>query len=162
MNEWLAASPRAELMHGMTGCRVSVADMADRPPRVLANGEVVDIGGKRIRYIDTPHVPHGWDAGVIFEETTRTLFCGDLFAHFGDPPALTQSEIVGPAMAGNEITYSTSLGPTTAPTIRKLADLAPATLAVMHGSSYTGDGAAQLHGLAAGYDERLRAALAAA
>ena len=69
----------AEIMHGATGCRVSIADMADRPPRVLANNEAVDIGGKRIRYIDTPHVPHGWDAGVIFDETTRTLFCGDLF-----------------------------------------------------------------------------------
>lgn len=162
LNEWLAAAPQAEPMHGMVGCRVSVDDMSDRPPRVLANGEIVDIGGKRIRYIDTPHVPHGWDAGVIFEETTRTLFCGDLFAHFGDPPALTQSEIVGPALAGSDTTYSTSLGPTTAPTIRRLAELAPTTLALMHGSSFAGDGAAQLRALAAGYDERLRAALAAA
>jgi len=161
LNEWLAAAPRAEAMHGMTGCRVSVADMADRPPRVLANGEIIDIGGKRIRYIDTPHVPHGWDAGVIFEETTRTLFCGDLFAHYGNPPALTHGDIVAPALAGSEATYSTSLGPVTAPTIRGLADLAPSALAVMHGSSFIGDGAAQLRGLAAGYDERLRLALAA-
>src|SRR4051812_48796406 len=113
MNEWLAAAPHVELMHGMTGCRVSVADMADRAPRVLANDEIVDIGGKRIRYIDTPHVPHGWDAGVIFEESTRTLFCGDLFAHFGDPPPLTRSDIVSLAMAGSDSTYSTSLGPVT-------------------------------------------------
>jgi flavorubredoxin len=159
MNEWLAAAPSAELMHGMVGCRLSVADMADRPPRTLADGEVVDIGGKRIRYIDTPHVPHGWDAGVIFEETTGTLFVGDLFTHFGRPAPLTRSEIVTPAMAGNDATYSTSLGPTTAPTIRKLAELQPTTLAVMHGSSFAGDGAAQLHGLAAAYDERLRAAM---
>ena len=77
MNEWLAAAPHAQLAHGMVGCHVSVADLADRPPRVLSDGEVVDIGGKRLRYIDTPHVPHGWDAGVIFEEETTTLFCGD-------------------------------------------------------------------------------------
>jgi flavorubredoxin len=87
MNEWLAAAPQAQLAHGMVGVGVSIADMADRPPRVLSGGELVDIGGKRLRYIDTPHVPHGWDAGVIFEETTRSLFCGDLFAHFGNPLA---------------------------------------------------------------------------
>src|SRR5258705_1900876 len=79
MNEWLAAAPAAQLTHGMVGCRVSVSDMADREPRVLSDGEVIDIGGKRFRYIDTPHVPHGWDAGVMFEETTGTLLCGDLF-----------------------------------------------------------------------------------
>jgi flavorubredoxin len=78
MNEWLAASPHAELMHGAVGCGVSITDMADRAPRVLADGEVVDIGGKRVRYIDTPHVPHGWDAGVMFEETTGTLLCFEL------------------------------------------------------------------------------------
>jgi len=75
-------------MHGAVGCTVSIADMADRPPRMLADGEVVDIGGKRIRYIDTPHVPHGWDAGVIFEETTATLLCGDLFTKRGGGPPL--------------------------------------------------------------------------
>jgi flavorubredoxin len=160
MNEWLAAAPHAELMHGMVGVRLSVADMADRPPRMLADGEVFDIGGKRIRYIDTPHVPHGWDAGVIFEENSKTLFVGDLFTHFGNPAPVTESEIVTPAMRGNDSTYSTSLGPATAPTIRKLAALNPNMLAVMHGSSFTGDGAAQLHGLADAYDERLRAALA--
>jgi flavorubredoxin len=64
MNEWLAAAPEAQLAHGVVGCRLSVADLADRSPRVLSDGEVIDIGGKRLRYIDTPHVPHGWDAGV--------------------------------------------------------------------------------------------------
>jgi flavorubredoxin len=159
MNEWLAAAPRAELAHGMLGCRLSVADMADRPPRVLADGEVVDIGGRRIRYIDTPHVPHGWDAGVIFEETTRTLFAGDLFAHYGRGPALTRSEIVGPATGSDDINGAVALGPTTAPTIRRLADLAPATLAVMHGSSFAGDGKGQLHALADIYERRVRAAM---
>jgi hypothetical protein len=72
MNEWLAAAPEAQLAHGVVGCRLSVADLADRSPRVLSDGEVIDIGGKRLRYIDTPHVPHGWDAGVLFEETTSS------------------------------------------------------------------------------------------
>jgi flavorubredoxin len=162
MNDWLAAAPHAELMHGMTGCRVSIADMADRPPRMLKDGEVIDIGGKRIRYIDTPHVPHGWDAGVIFEENTRTLFCGDLFTHYGDPSPVTTSEVVTAAMVGSDTTYSTSLTPITAPTIRKLAGLKPDLLAIMHGSSFSGDAPAQLHGLADAYDVRLKAALAAA
>ena len=159
MNEWLAAAPHSQLMHGMTGVRVSLADMADREPRMLKDGEVVDIGGKRIRYLDTPHVPHGWDSGIIFEETTKTLFVSDLFAHGGDPAAMTRSEIVSPAMAGTDPIYSTSLGPTTAPTIRKLAALQPEMLAVMHGSSFAGDGASQLHGLADAYDAHLRAML---
>jgi flavorubredoxin len=159
MNEWLAVAPPAELAHGMLACRLSVADMADRPPRMLTDGEVVDIGGRRVRYIDTPHVPHGWDAGVIFEETTRTLFAGDLFAHYGRGPALTRSEIVGPATASDDINMATALGPTTAPTIRRLASLEPAMLAVMHGSSFEGDGGAQLRALADFYDGRLRAAM---
>jgi flavorubredoxin len=160
MNEWLAVAPNAQVAHGMTGCMVSLNDMADRPPRVLANGEVIDIGGKRIRYIDTPHVPHGWDAGVIYEETTRTLFCGDLFTHLGNGPAITESDIVGPALAAEDIFYDTSLGPSIAPTVRRLADLAPRTLALMHGSSYAGDTVAALHELASAYDKRLRAAMA--
>jgi len=160
MNEWLAVAPHAELAHGMVGCRVSVADMADRPPRVLADGEAIDIGGKRLRYIDTPHVPHGWDAGVLFEEMTATLLCGDLFAHLGNPRALTDGDIVGPAMAAEDIFKQTSLGPTTAPTIRKLTDLNPRKLAVMHGASFAGDAAGALRALADCYDARLRAALA--
>ena len=160
MNEWLAVAPNAQVAHGMTGCLVSLNDMADRSPRVLSNGEVIDTGGKRIRYIDTPHVPHGWDAGVIYEETTGTLFCGDLFTHLGNGPAVTESDIVGPALAAEDIFYDTSLGPSIAPTVRRLADLAPSTLALMHGSSFAGDTAAALRELASAYDRRLRAAMA--
>jgi flavorubredoxin len=159
MNEWLAAAPHAELMHGETGCRVSIADMADRPPRVLTNNEVVDIGGKRIRYIDTPHVPHGWDAGVIFDEVTGTLFCGDLFARTGDGPPLTDKDIVGPAMDAEDSFMLTSLGPATAPNIRRLAELTPTTLALMHGSSFAGDAPSALRALADRFDARLRAAI---
>jgi len=159
MNEWLAAAPKAELMHGALGCRLSISDMADRPPRVLANGEIIDIGGRKVRYIDTPHVPHGWDAGVLFEETTQTLFCGDLFARLGDGPALTQSDIVEPAMQAEDFFALTSLGPTTASSIRGLASLRPKTLALMHGSSFSGDTVAAINALADRYDARLRAAL---
>ena len=111
MNEWLAAAPHAQAAHGMVGCMVSLNDMAVRPPRVLADGETIDLGGKRLRYIDTPHVPHGWDAGVLFEETSRTLLCGDLFAHTGNCPALTTSDIVAPALAAEDLFHQTSLGP---------------------------------------------------
>lgn len=162
MNEWLAAAPQAQVAHGMTGCMVSLEDMADRRPRALSDGEVIDIGARRVRYIDTPHVPHGWDAGVLYEETTRTLFCGDLFTHFGNGPAVTQADIVGQALETEDVFRASSIVPTTAPTIRKLADLAPATLAVMHGSSFAGDAGAALRSLADGYEARLRAGLEAA
>ncbi len=159
MNEWLAAAPQAQAAHGMTGCMVSLNDMASRPPRVLSNGEVIDLGGKRVRYIDTPHVPHGWDAGVLFEETSRTLLCGDLFTHTGNGRALVTQDIVGPALAAEDYFQYTSLCPSTAPAIGRLAELATARLAVMHGSSFEGDAAAALKSLAGAYDERLRRAM---
>lgn len=155
MNAWLAAAPRAQVAHGATACAVSLADMADRPPRVLADGETIDLGGKRVRYLDTPHVPHCWEAGLILEETTGTLFCGDLFTQVGDGAALTDGDIVAPALAAESMFHATSLGPATAPTIRRLAELRPRTLALMHGPSYGGDGAAALGALAEGYERLL-------
>jgi len=150
MNEWLAAAPNAEVMHGALACRLSITDWADRPPRVLANGETIDIGNRKVRYIDTPHVPHGWDAGVIYEETTQTLFCGDLFTQPGvghrplvDDDILTPSETFR-----RQMDYYAHSRDTTK-LIDKLADLAPARLACMHGSAWQGDGAAMLRTLGA-------------
>ena len=156
MNEWLAVAPRAEVAHGQTGCDVSLNDMADRPPRPLADGEVVDLGGgKRVRYIDTPHTPHGWDAGVLYEESTRTLFCGDLFTQTGEADALTEGDIVGPAIAAEDIFGYSALNPDMGATIRGLAGLKPRTLALMHGPAFRGDGAAALAALADDYDRRV-------
>ncbi|HTB65750.1 MAG TPA: hypothetical protein VK727_05940 [Steroidobacteraceae bacterium] len=135
MNEFLAVAPRAQVAHGALGCMVSLDDLCDRAPRKLADGEVIDLGGKRVRHIDTPHVPHNWEARVLFEETTHTLLCGDLFTHTGDGPALTQSDIVGPALAAEQLFHATALTVVTAATIRRLAALQPRTLALMHGSS---------------------------
>jgi flavorubredoxin len=135
MNEFLAVAPQAQVAHGALGCMVSLDDLCDRPPRKLADGEVIDLGGKRIRHIDTPHVPHNWEARVLFEETTKTLLCGDLFTHTGDGPALTDSDIVGPAVAAEDLFHATALTVVTAPTIRRLAALEPQLLAPMHGSS---------------------------
>lgn len=159
MNLWLQAAPRAQVLYCELGCQISVNDLADRPPRPLAQEEVVDLGGKRVRIIATPHVPHGWEAQVLYEETTKTLFCGDLFTHVGDGEPLTRGDIVEPAMAAEEMFHATSLGPFTAPTIRKLAELHPRRLALMHGSSFEGDAAAELNSLADRYEELLQAAV---
>jgi len=154
MNQWLAAAPQAEVMHGQTGVLVSLNDMADRPPRILADGEAVDLGrGRRVRYIDTPHIPHGWDAGVLYEEGTGTLLCGDLFTQLGDAPATTTGDIVGPAIAAEDLFHFSSLNPGMGGAIRRLAGLSPKMLALMHGPSYVGDGAAAL---ADDYDRRMR------
>jgi flavorubredoxin len=159
MNEWLAVAPEAQVAHGQTGCNVSLNDMADRAPRVLSDGEVIDLGrGKRVRYIDTPHIPHGWDAGVMYEESTGTLLCGDLFTQIGDGPALTEGDVVGPAIAAEDIFKYSCLNPGMGTTIRSLSKLAPRTLALMHGPSFAGDGAAALRALADDYDRRIRAA----
>ena len=156
MNEWLAAAPQAQVVRGGIGCMVSINDMADRPPRALADGEVIDLGGKRLRHLDTPQIPHGWDAGVLYEETTGTLLCGDLFTHIGDGPALTESDVVGPAQAAEDMFGASALTPMTAPTIRRLSRLSPRTLAIMHGSSFHGDGAAALNALADDCARRLQ------
>lgn len=157
MNEWLSVAPHAEVAHGETGCNVSLHDMADRAPRALANGEVIDLGGgKRVRYLDTPHTPHGWDAGVLYEETTGTLFCGDLFTQGGDNPALVENEIVSAAIATEDVFGYSALNPDMGTTIRGLAGLAPTTLALMHGPSFRGDGGKALSELADDYDRRAR------
>ena len=154
MNLFLAAAPNAEVAHGALGCMVSLNDLADRPPRPLDDGEVLDLGGKRIVHIDTPHVPHNWEARVLFEETTRTLLCGDLFTSLGNGPALSDDDPIGPAIEGEDLFHASSLGPSTAPTMRRLADLEPKVLAVMHGSSYQGDGGASLRSLADAYESK--------
>jgi flavorubredoxin len=154
MNEWLAVAPNAQIAHGGLGCMVSIDDMADRPARPLADGEVIDLGGKRVRHIDTPHVPHAWEARVLYEETTGTLLCGDLFSHLGRGAALTTDDIVEPAMEAEAVFRSSSLAPQTVVTLQTLAALEPTTLAVMHGASFTGDGGAALRDLANAYDQR--------
>jgi len=155
MNEFLAKAPHATVAHGALGCAVSLNDLCDRPPRGLADGEVIDLGGRRVRHIDTPHVPHNWEARLLFEETTRTLFCGDLFTHVGPASALTTSEIVGPAIEAEAIFHASALTPATGPTIRMLASLEPQTLAVMHGASTQTDCVGSLHALADAYDAML-------
>jgi flavorubredoxin len=156
MNEWLAASPNTQIVHGVTGCRLSIDDMADRPAVALSDGDMLDLGSRRVRFIDTPHVPHNVDAGVIYEEETATLFCGDLFAHGGNGPALTTSDILAPATTVGMGQY-TSLAPNTAAIIHGLAKLGPKRLAVMHGSSFAGDGGTALTGLANHYATSLEA-----
>ena len=156
MNEFLAAAPHAEVAHGTTGCLVSLDDLCIRAPRRLADGEVIDLGGKRVRHIDTPHVPHNWEARLLFEESTGTLFCGDLFTHFGDGPALTDGDIVGPALEAEALFHASALSPRTAPTIRALAALEPQVLALMHGSSTQHRCGESLLQLAGAYDSMIK------
>lgn len=155
MNQFLAAAPDAEVAHGALGCMVSLNDMADRPPVPLADGQVLELGRHRVRHIDTPHVPHGWEARVLFDETTGTLFCGDLLTQLGDVAPLVDDDVLTAAFFAEDVFGATCLTPATAPTIRRLADLGATTLATMHGSSFNGDAPATLQALADGYDERL-------
>lgn len=161
MNLWLQAAPHSQVAHGAVGCELSLNDMADRPPRPLTDGEVMDLGGRRVRQIPTPHVPHNWEAQVLFEETTGTLFCGDLLTHIGDVGPLTESDVIEPAMATEELFQGSSLSAHSGATLRRLADLEPTTLALMHGSAFTGDGAGVLRDLADTYDALVQDVLAA-
>jgi flavorubredoxin len=158
MNQWLAAAPQATVAQSVIGCMVSLNDLADRPPRPLVDGEVLDIGGHRIRWIDTPHVPHAWEAGLIYDETTRTLFCGDLFTRTGAYAPAGTDDIVEPAIAAEDMFHAWSLAPDSSARLRRLAELDIATLALMHGPAFTGDCRAALLDLADDVDKRIAAA----
>jgi flavorubredoxin len=152
MNLWLASSPQCQVAFGALGCELSLDDLCDRPPRPLSEGEVLDLGGRRVRQISTPHLPHGWEAQVLFEETTGTLFCGDVFSQVGRPPAVTHQDIVEPALAAERIFGATALTPHAPRMLRRLGDLGATTLAVMHGSSFRGDTRRAFDDLATGYE----------
>jgi flavorubredoxin len=154
LNQWLAAAPNATPAHGLVGCNIWLRDMADRDPRVLKNDETIDLGGKTVRWLDTPHVPHNWDAGLIYEETTGTLFSSDLFTQGGPAPVTTTSDIVAPAIATEKAVPFMPATPLAAPTLRRLAALKPKTIALMHGPTFIGDGGAALAALADYYDKR--------
>lgn len=156
MNEWLALAPASRVTFNRLGCMVSLDDMADRPPEPVDDGDRRDLGGHVVRTIATPHVPHGWEAQVLFDETTGTLLCGDLFSRTGDGPALVHdADLVTPALEADELFGATALTAGTAPALRALAELEPRTLALMHGPAHAGDGAAALHALADAYAAQL-------
>lgn len=154
LNEFLAVAPRAEPVCGRIAAMVSVGDFADRPPRALADNEELSLGRSTIRWLDTPHVPHAWDCGLMLEQSTQTFFCGDLFTQGGPGEvALTEGDILGPSEAFRTPMDYFAHAPQTQATLERLARHEPTTLACMHGSAWRGDGAALLRALA----ETLRA-----
>jgi flavorubredoxin len=160
VNDWLAAAPDSTVLFNPLGCMVSLNDLCDRPPVLADPDQPQDIGGHVVRTVPTPHVPHGWEAQLLFDETTKTLFCGDLFTSVGAGPALVHDlDIVGPALEAEDLFGATALTPDTAPTIRALADLEPRTLALMHGPAYAGDCRRALCDLADAYADRFAAHL---
>jgi flavorubredoxin len=158
MNLLLDAAANAEVVHGPLACALSLNDLCDRPPVAVAD-EPLDTGGHRLRFIATPHVPHNWEAGLWFDETTSTLLAGDLFTHAGQCEAITDADIVEPAIEAEGFFHGTGLNSNLVPTLEQLAALNPTTLATMHGASYSGDGAAQLRALSGEYSAMLGASL---
>jgi flavorubredoxin len=154
LNDWLAVAPHAEPACGLVGALVSVNDFSRKPARVLAQDEILKTGKYRFRFRRTPHVPHNWEAGLLFEEVTRTLLCSDLFTHEGDLEAITESDVVERArrslIEGQKGSFANAYPytPLTEPILQGLADLQPKRLALMHGSAYVGDGAQALRALA--------------
>lgn len=161
LNDWLQVAPSAEPVCSLVGAMVSVNDFAQRPARAMTDGEVLITGKYRFRFLQTPHVPHCWEAGLMFEETQNTLLCSDLFTHQGDVESQTTSDVVGRFREGligdlqgpfaNAYPYSSR----TEDTLRRLASLTPKTLAIMHGSTFIGDGKRALDDLATAMREVL-------
>ena len=149
MNELLAAAPAAVPICSQVAAMVSVSDVADRAPRALADGEQLALGRHTMQWFDTPHVPHGWDCGLLMETSTGTFLCGDLFTQPGHgEQALTEGDILGPSEAFRQPMDYYAHAPQTTATILRLAELKPRTLACMHGSAWRGDGGALLRHLA--------------
>jgi flavorubredoxin len=148
LNHFLAAAPEAEPLFGQVAAMVSISDLADRPPRALADGETLALGRHTVQWFDTPQVPHGWDAGLLMDTTTGTLFCGDLFTQPGrGTEALTRGDILGPSEAFRQAMDYFAHAPRTAATLARLAQQKPQTLACMHGSAWQGDGGTLLRHL---------------
>jgi flavorubredoxin len=155
MNDFLAAAPQAVPLCGRIAAMVSVNDMADRPARALADGEELQLGSHTLRWFDTPHMPHGWECGLMLETRTRTFLCGDLFTQPGTGrEALTQSDILEPSEAFRAPMDYFSHAPDTSRILRRLADQEPQTLACMHGSAWRGDGGRLLRTLAERLDTK--------
>ena len=150
LNAWLAVSPHATAVCGTLGAMLSIDDMADRAPIALADGGELNLGEKTVRWLDAPHLPHNWECGYLFETSSRTLLCGDLFTHLGgaELPAITEQDVVGPAEATRSAIGGVAIERNTRLLLDKLAATLPTTLALMHGSSFRGDGAGQLRSLA--------------
>lgn len=149
LNDFLAAAPQAQPVCSRVAAMVSVDDVADRPARALADGEALELGRHTLRWLDTPHVPHGWECGVMMETATRTLLCGDLFTQpGGGATPVTDADILGPSEAFRGQMDYYAHAPQTAATLEKLAREQPRVLACMHGSAWQGDGAALLRALA--------------
>jgi len=159
LNDWFEVAPSAQPVCSDLGAMVSVNDFSARPAKGLADGERLATGKYTLRACRTPHLPHGWDASVMFEETQGTLLCSDLFHQLGNVEPLTTSDVVGRSVAAMKAYQGGVLAdyaPYTQHTGRlfeKLAQLKPRRLAIMHGSSFEGDGAQALHDLAAGFAE---------
>ncbi|VTU45476.1 MBL fold metallo-hydrolase [Variovorax sp. PBL-E5] len=148
MNLLLAAAPQAVPLCGGIAAMTSMGDLADRPPRALADGEELALGRHTMRWFDTPHLPHGWECGLMMDTQTRTFFCGDLFTQPGDSQkALTDADILGPSEAFRHQMDYYAHSPQTAALLAGLATHEPHTLACMHGSAWQGDGASLLRQL---------------
>ena len=153
-NEFLKVAPRAVPFGSQIGALTSLEDFADRPPRGFADGEAFSIGGRRMRWIYTPHVPHGWDCGVLFDEATQTLLCGDLFTQPGSGmPPVTETEVLTASESMRAALDYYAHSTNTAAILERLAELNPAMLACQHGSAYRGDGAGLLRELAGVLEE---------
>jgi flavorubredoxin len=164
LNEWLAVAPNAQAICSQVGAMVNIGDFANRPPVGLSKNDVIETGSHRYRFVPTPHLPHGWDAGVLFEEKSGLLLCSDLFHQVGDVEPVTSNDVLGrwdAAVAAYQqhpvLMDYVPLTPNTRRRLDELADLQPKILAAMHGSTFVGDGAAALRSAADMLQRRLGA-----
>ena len=159
MNEFLAIAPESVPVCSQVAAMVSVNDIADRPAKAMGDGEILNLGNHALRWFDTPHLPHGWECGLMFDDITNTLLCGDLFTQGGDgKAALVETDILGPSEAFRSAMDYYAHSPNTGDMLERLAQASPTTLACMHGSAWRGDGAGLLRELSRTIENQQRQA----
>jgi flavorubredoxin len=140
MNEFLQVAPDAEVVHGQVAALIGQGEFFDRAMRPMGDGDVLDLGEKKVEFLVTPHVPHAWDAILVYERTTGTLFCSDLFTVFGKFPATTESDLIEPSMSVlQQLPDYIPVGPHTSRVFDRLIGLEPKVLAGHHGPAYLGN-----------------------
>lgn len=155
LNDFLSLAPNSVPVCGQVAAMVSINDFADREAKAMQDGELLELGHHALRWFDTPHLPHGWEAGLMFDEATDTLLCGDLFTQGGEgKTALTENDILGPSEGFRGAMDYYAHAPNTRELLERLARQSPTTLACMHGSAWRGDGASLLHALASSVEQQ--------
>src|SRR5688500_13895207 len=165
LNEWQVAAPDATAVCSMVGKIVSVDDFAPKnPAKGMVDGEEFSTGSHTFRFLQTPHVPHNWEAALLYDMSTGVLFASDILHQNGDVERLTSDSVMDRLrgalldMQARPVAAYLPYADDTDAALRRVAAQKPTSPASMHATVFSGDGEQAI----LGYAGLLRAVLAPA